>query len=352
MTVAPLASGAETSPGSWAVLAVGHLSDPRNTFWQVLSRPDGEGRWVVATPPGVADNGGLTADFAQSGASTVGFEPSQDLNFSPLATSVDGGVHWAPGLVPAPLAAVPDALADSAGGLAALVRRGGGTVLENSAAGASWATSATRSTLSRAGGGCAPGALVALAGTPDEGPFVGAACARRGRVGVFEREGARWEEVGPRLGAASAGSAVSLLRLTVVGPQLVGLAQASGRRGSALVAFWRAVVGGPWTVSAPLVMPDPSGLRSSATGPGPGVVVLLGTAGSAVTASIGGPGQPWVRLPAAPARTATVVPVTGGAFDALAVRGSDVTVSSLSPGGTRWQRLQVVYVPVVYGSSD
>lgn len=351
LTAAPLAGGAGTGSGSWALLAVGELHDPLNIFWQLLSLPDGAGPWRLVTPPGVADNGGLTGDFPASGPVTIGFEPSQALGFSPLATSTDSGTHWAAGLVPSGLAAVPDALAASPGALVALVRRGGGAVLEGSASGGSWAQVATRRTLASVGGGCRPVALVAAAVSASGAPFVGATCGRRGRVGVYSRVGAGWQEEGPRLAAPLDGSAAALLRLTVVGQQLVGLAGITGRAGPGLVAFWRPVGGGPWTVSAPWTIPPASRLVASAVGPGPNLVVLLGAGGTAVPVSIAGPGQPWVRLPDAPAAAAGVAPVGVGGADAFTVHGSVVTVFSLTAGTTRWQRVQAIDVPVAYGSS-
>ena len=59
-------------------------------FWQLFVRPAGASRWVLVTPQGVADNGGLVA-AAGTTSVTVGFRPSQNLAFSPLATSTDAG---------------------------------------------------------------------------------------------------------------------------------------------------------------------------------------------------------------------------------------------------------------------
>ena len=58
----------------------------------------------------MADNGGLVA--AGGGAYLVaGFRPSQNLAFSPLATSTDTGRNWTPGLLDAGLADTPGAIA-------------------------------------------------------------------------------------------------------------------------------------------------------------------------------------------------------------------------------------------------
>src|SRR5262249_19061866 len=46
---------------AWAVLEVGGSRAQHNNFWQLLVRPAAGQAWRLATPPGVADNGGLVA---------------------------------------------------------------------------------------------------------------------------------------------------------------------------------------------------------------------------------------------------------------------------------------------------
>jgi hypothetical protein len=116
-----------TVPGgtSWAVVEMGGSRSQHNNFWQLVTRRAGSARWALATPPGVADNGGLVAAPLGGPALVAGFNPSQDLTFSPLASTRDRGADWTPGLLPAGLAGVPSALAAGPGGkLIALTRRG------------------------------------------------------------------------------------------------------------------------------------------------------------------------------------------------------------------------------------
>ena len=88
-------------------------------------------------------------------------------------------------------------------------------------------------------------------------------------------------------------------------------------------------------------------MRASGFGPGGSVWVLLG-GGRAET--IGGPGSAWRALPALPAGVATLAPGPGsGGYDALAVSGSRLTVWRLA--GTAWAKVQVINVPIEYGSS-
>jgi hypothetical protein len=73
--------------------------------------------------------------------------------------------------------------------------------------------------------------------------------------------------------------------------------------------------------------------------------------------TIGGTGGSWQALPPvpsgtttlAPPGTTTLAPGTGGAYDALAVSGSKLTVWRLAQGA--WAKVQQITVPIVYGSS-
>ena len=125
---APLATSLVTAQGTWAVAVMGGLSRPQqNGFWQLFVRPAGASNWSLVTPPGVADNGGLVAAGAAGGTSLlVGVRPSQHLAFSPLAASSDTGKSWAPGLLDADLADVPDAMAVGASGQALALLHDGG----------------------------------------------------------------------------------------------------------------------------------------------------------------------------------------------------------------------------------
>ena len=66
--------------------------------------------------------------------------------------------------------------------------------------------------------------------------------------------------------------------------------------------------------------------------------------------TISGPGSAWQTLPALPAGVATLAPGPGsGGYDALAVSGSRLVVWRLA--GTAWAKVQVINVPIQYGSS-
>ena len=160
-----LATSLVTASGTWAVAVMGGSAASHNNFWQLFVRPAATGRWRLATPPGVASNGGLVLAGLGAGSVVAGFRPSQELSYSPLATTHDNGAAWTPGLLDAALADVPDALAAAPGSgrLLALLTSGGAEL--SGPGGTAWTRLATRRALaaSAAGGRCGLGRLTAAA---------------------------------------------------------------------------------------------------------------------------------------------------------------------------------------------
>ncbi len=54
-----LATSLVTAGGSWSAVVMGGPASQDNAFWQLFARPGASTAWKVATPPGVATNGGL-----------------------------------------------------------------------------------------------------------------------------------------------------------------------------------------------------------------------------------------------------------------------------------------------------
>jgi hypothetical protein len=345
---APLSTSLVTAQGAWAVTVMGGTAAAQDNFWQLFVRPAGTSRWSLVTPEGVADNGGLVAADGAGGASLlVGFRPSQGLAFSPLATSSDTGRNWTPGLLDAGLADVPNAMAVAPSGRTLALLRDGSIEAAATAGAATagqWSALTSRSALAATAPGreCGLVAVNAVTFGPDNVPMAAGSCVRRGVVGVFADTGGAWQAAGPVLPAGFGGDQV----------QVLGLASGNAAlllAGSGLLAAWSG--GGHWTVSDPLgpvaAAGDEQAVRASGFGPGGSVWVLLG-AGRAET--ISGPGSAWRTLPAPPAGTATLAPGPGpGTFDALAVAGSRLTIWRLA--GTAWAKVQVINVPISYGSS-
>ena len=346
---APLSTSLVTPQGTWAVTVMGGSAADENNFWQLFVRPAGATRWSLVTPAGVADNGGLVAAAGdEQGASlVVGFRPSQSLAFSPLATSSDTGQHWTPGLLDADLADVPDAMAVAPSGQTLALLRDGDIETAASAAAATagqWSRLTTLSALaaSAPGRGCGLVAVNAVSFGQNNVPMAAGSCVRRGVAGVFADRGGAWQAAGPVLPAGFGGDQVQVLGLSRNAALLVA--------GTSLLAAWSD--GGRWTVSAPVAATgdepgNEQGVSASGFGPGGSVWVLLG-GGRAET--IGGPGGSWQALPTLPTGTATLAPGSGSSsYDALAVAGSRLTVWRLAAGA--WAQVQVINVPITYGSS-
>jgi len=344
----PLSTSLVTAQGTWAIAVMGGSAASHNNFWQLFVRPAGASRWSLVTPQGVADNGGLVATGGSTSL-TVGFRPSQSLAFSPLATSTDAGRNWMPGLLDAGLADTPGALAVSPSGRTlALLQDGTITAAPTAGAAAAgqWTPLTTRNALaaSASGRSCELVGVNAVSFGPNKNPMAAGSCARPGVAGVFTDTGGTWQSAGLALPGKGA---VQVLGLAATAGGNVALLAAGN---SVLAAWWK---GARWTVSAPVTA---AAVRALGFGSGGSVWLLLG-GGRAET--IGGAGGSWQALPPVPSGTATLAPqgtlapgstaTGGGSYDALAVSGSKLTVWRLVQGA--WAKVQLITVPIVYGSS-
>jgi hypothetical protein len=352
----PLASSSTAQSATWATAALGHLDDPLNTFWELFVLSSGSTGWELSTPPGVASNGGVVASIA-GGTVLTGFEPSQDLLFSPLAQSTDQGASWSPGLLPAGLAPVPDSLATSGSGPAdALLRSDGGRVVTTSGDLASWATIATTHGLASlpAAAKCSLQRLTAVASGPQPGSAIAAGvCARGGRPGLFLQAGRGWTAVAPAVPGVSSGP-TEVIRLVTTSTGAVALVSAGSGAATSLYALRSTGGLKSWRVSSGLPLAGAT-LASTGVSADGGLVVAGSKAGHGghgrVTwaATIGPSAASWQILSPPPSGTSAVVSTPTGSFEALGGRNSTLIVDSLGPGG--WARIQTVAVPVQYGSS-
>ena len=345
---APLSTSLVTAQGTWAVAVLGGTAGSDNAFWQLFVRPAGVAAWSLATPAGVASNGGLVA--AGTAASVlVGVRPSQNLAFSPLAASTDAGQHWAPGLLDADLADGPDALAAAPSGPELALLQNGDieqAPTASAAAAGQWSSLTTRSALAASAPGRSCGLVTVedVSFGPDKTPMAAGSCVRRGVAGVFTETAGSWRSAGLALPAEFGGDQVQVLGLasTVLAGTGGGNA-ALVLAGNSLLAAWSN--GTRWTVSEPVAADQ---VRASGFGTG-GSAWLLLSGGRAET--ISGPGGAWQALPAVPAGTATLAPGSGpGSYEALAASGPKLTVWRLAQGA--WAKAQLINVPVEYGSSS
>ena len=337
----PLTTSFASAAGTgWAIVEMGGSAAQENNFWQLFVRPAGATTWRLATPLGVADNGGLVVASPGGESLVTGFRPSQLLVYSPLAASTDNGASWSPaGPLNAGLANVPDALAAGPdGALIALTGRGAEADL-GQRLGAAWTqlSSARSLAATPAGQACGVTGLTAAAFTSSGTPVLAASCSRPSVAGIFADRGGSWHAAGPALPASLARQDIDVLRLTAAGPGLVALLKA----GPHIVAAW--YDGSRWTVSAPL---PATTLTSTAIGPGGSVGVILNGGHGATLA---GPGSAWHALPALPRLAATLALGSSGQVDAIAASGGTFADWRLAPAG--WSLAQKIHVDIPYGSS-
>jgi len=351
----PLATSFATGTGTgWAVVEMGGSAAQHNNFWELFARPAGATRWRLVTPAGVADNGGLVV-AAAGGSVLTGFRPSQDLTFSPLAASSDGGTTWSPaGPLTPGLAAAPDALAATADGQVIALTKGGGVQFGRQK-GTSWTHLATVAAVARtaAGRACGLTGLTAAAFSSTGTPLLAAGCSRPGTVGIFGDTGSGWFPAGPARSTVRASTGlgrqnIEVVRLAVAGTGVTALLRAGSGKDTSLVAAWSHGVNGPWTLSAPL-RAGTQPLSSTAIGPGGSLGVVLGTTRGEVLA---GPGASWRALPALPRWTAALALGPGGQADAIAAHQSTFSAYRLGPGTPAgWTLAQTIKVDIPLGSS-
>ena len=205
---ASLSTSLTTAQGTWAIAVMGGSAASHNNFWQLFVRRADTGRWSLVTPGGVADNGGLVA-AGGNGSLVVGFRPSQELAYSPLATSTDAGLNWTPGLLDAALADTPGAIAvGPSGRTLALLQDGtieAAPTADDAAAGR-WVPLATLTALaaSAPGRSCGLEGMTAVSFGPDQNPIAAGSCARPGAAGVFTDAGGTWRSAGLTLPTGTA----------------------------------------------------------------------------------------------------------------------------------------------------
>jgi hypothetical protein len=287
----------------------------------------------------------------------VAVRPSQDLVFSPLAATANGGASWSTGgPIDAAVAASPDAFVADGAHQAALLSDG--AIETSSGAGASWSTLAKPGAIavSPAAKGCGGAVQVKSIsfGIPDTDVLAGGTCGASGTTALFSYSpGGGWQ----RLSLPVSGQ---LVRLTS------GMALIQGKSG--LSALWRGF-GFGWYAYAPVSSAPqaaPTGWTESAALPAAsGSVIASGTLrsggawvllrdGRAATISVLGTtlGDRWLLLPPVPAHTSVLASGPAGAVDALAVSGDTLTVWRLASGATVWSKVQTISVPIQTGSSS
>jgi hypothetical protein len=343
-----------TAGGTWAVAVAGGSAARHNNFWQLLVRPAASGTWRLATPPGVASNGGLVIAPSGPAALTAAFRPSQGLVFTPLASTADLGGRWSAGVLDADLASTPAALAGDPANGHMLALLADGTVEQSGDRGATWSplTSLRAVGRSQPGRRCDLRDLTAVGFSRSGAPLLAGTCARSGIVPVFALTGQAWQAAGPSLPAAQASRPLSVLTMTTVAGRSVALLQTGAGQASTLTAAWsaasRAGGTGGWQLSPALPLRGQS-VQSASVGSNGSVAVLLSGRAGLVLSS---PGTAWQPLPKLPPATQALAIGPGATIQALAPIGSTVTIWADTQPGGNWTAVQHMAIPIQYGSSS
>ncbi len=346
-----LATSMVTASGTWAVVVMGGSVASLNNFWQLFVRPAGSSTWKLATPPGTPDNGGLVLADGSAQSVITGFRPSQYLTYTPLIVTHDAGQAWSSaGPLDGALADVPDALAAAPGSSDLIALLTDGTAELAAPGYTSWTALATRRSVAAtpAGRRCGLQDLTAAAFAPPGTPLLAGTCGHPGTAGIFASADGTWHAAGPAIPAALAGQDITVRRLTQTGQGIAALLAAGTGPAASLLAAWSADDGGHWTLSQPLPLHG-APLASASFGPGGTIAVITAASHGEI---IAGTGSYWRPLPPLPPGTATLAPGPGGAADALAVHRGTLTIWHLAPGAAAWTQIQVIHVPIQYGSSS
>ena len=350
-----LATSVSSASGtSWAIVQMGGSAATFDNFWELFVRPAGAASWKLATPAGVASNGGLVMTATGATSLVTAFRPSQDLRFSPLAATADGGTQWSQSALLSPgVGDVPDALAGSSGGrLIALTDTG--DIETSTSLGATWERLTTQQSLadSPAGRACHVQALTGAAWTPAGSPVVTASCRKAGVAGIFTYSAGGWRLAGPALPAGLSQDGIDVAALATTGTRTTAILTAGTGTGTSVLAAWSADDGAHWQLSPAL----PAPVRATTAAGKPSLSIWAdGSAGLALPegsgAVIGWQSAGWRALPSLPARTATLALGPGGEPQALSVRAGTMTVWQLDAGSSHWTLAQTVGAAIPYGTS-
>jgi hypothetical protein len=340
----PLATSLSNGGATFVSVPMGHLSQPLNTFWQLFELTDPAGHWLLDTPPGIADNGGLVVAGESNGAIDVGIRPSNLLHYTATIVENRKGAWSQSAVIPGTVLATADSIAGPAGAPDAAVSANGSEVLR--ASGSGWRAVADVRSLSS--DGCHVQAITSIATSADDSLVIGATCLGGTRAGIFTANTGNWRLSGPRLSDLASSHARLVLRLADEGTSTEALIESSTGNGTSVVSSLQPVPGGAWKTSNALSIP--SGANIVSVGPASGHSQFVVWSNGRLHAAISGPAR-WRMLPTLPSGTKTLAFPWVKRVDAMSVDGAKLTDWVLNPTGTAWIARQTINVPIEYGSS-
>jgi hypothetical protein len=355
----PLSGGVSQSGAAMAVVPMGHLDDPANTFYETFSQAS-TGSWSLSTPVGTATNGGIVLSQPVTGMGAVlGWSNLRNAAGFGLASGRQSGTT---GVLP-DLAREPSAVAfDPLTGEVAVLRANA-SVSVGPSLGGPFHVATTTADLERTPGlSCSLSRLTAIAFTTQGQLAVGGACASGSSLGVFIQTttsasgapmgfspAASWGDAGGesvvRLDPGGHG-VVALVRFGGASPKLIALSLGTGASSP----------GRSEGVSLSTAVPIAGALVSTAaTG--------VGTSGTEELVAVRRPrGVAVLELPSASLGVPRTVAGLGSSTSAVTSDGAGRIVAfEVTDGGTltirrwtgaSWAVTQLIKVQVPYGSSS
>lgn len=354
-TLPPQAYGSSvtTASGTFATLAMGHLSDPLNTYWQIFDEPLTSKSFTDETVAlAVGTNGGILLGANAATTFEVATRPSVKLTFTPvLENNGKSASSWTP---VAPLSKTTTAFSQHNGASVAILGLSSdATLVESPSLGANWRALVTLRAIQQSAtfARCEPSAMTAATFDSAGDPVIGVACAKSSVLGLYKLVGGSWHQLSSSTtmspGMTSVlyltsnhGTAVGIVCVTSNGSEhLYDIAHGTGTVKSSSLG----VVHGPLTIKGMGATPQ-GGVWITYAGAHNGVTGLLAVSHAG----------PSTTIPNISSSVATLSVHQDGSVEALSLAdgGNAIQVASLETTPTAtWRTLKVTHLAIPYGSS-
>lgn len=332
---------------SEVVVPMGHLSDPRNTFYQSFTSLHG-GAWRLSTPHGSGTNGGIVVASPSDGAVVIRqFDQSHVAALSPL---LHGQQVLLGGRIVGSLAQSPSAVAMHGSTVYLVDAQGSLEELSMNAQTATVVTTQRQLASSPAGRRCGVVAITAVAVNRSGQIALGARCDKGGTNAVFVKNRSSWW-----LGGAPTTTANAVMRLDAAGDGFTALVRTAGAAPSvrSIALSGSGAEASPTTAWSPPVGLMYSVVRSSVPDGHGGYDMLLANSTDASATDLA-PGSLAVpigkHLPLS--AQGIVIATVGGSQATEVVEVIGGTASFVVPGRqSMWRVIQRVKVAIPYGAA-
>ena len=353
-TLPPSVYGSSTSTpsGNFATLAMGHIGDPLETFWQLFVQRTGSRSFLdESVALAIATNGGLLLGPGDPHQMSVAARPSVKLQFTPVLTQRGTTTDWTPG---APLPGAATAFATKSGALIAIVGSGASaSLVEASRSGSGWHTIATLKTLEHLTplARCGPIALTAAAFGPSGDPMIGLACAKDSSSGLYELHAGVWRSIAPSTSMAQGTD--SVLYLTSNAGATTGIICVTAGDERHLYGLSSSPT--KFEVTSLGLVRGPLSITGMGSTPQGGAWITYNSSPSIVNGFfVTAPGVRSRAIPAITSQAASLLVLSNGTIESLSLAeaGNGMRLAQLT-GSTAptWKTLKLATIAIPYGAS-